>query len=396
MGKLHLLLVMVSISLGTSAVITSCASADNNLTKGQISSGWIMLFDGETTFGWKMRGESDWSVKDGAVLVSSGKPSYFATTTEFADYELQADVWIDNKANSGIFLRTPVDGDFDTSKAYEVNIYDAHRQWPTGSINSLQKSKSRVKSVGNWTHFDIIAEGDHLIVATNGKKVVDVHDSKFNRGVIALQYGGEGTAKFKNLYLKPLSLKSIFNGKDLTSWSVIPEHKSVYTVTPEGWLNVKNGNGDIQTEGTWGDLALQIDVFSNGDHLNSGVFFRATKGLFWSGYEDQIRNQWAGDDRTKAIDYGTGGIYNRQPARKVVSSDREWFKMTLVAHGYHIGSWVNGYMVADFHDPRPVNEGNARQGARKAPGVISLQGHDPTTDLSFKNINVVELPAKKD
>jgi hypothetical protein len=28
--------------------------------------------------------------------------------------------------------------------------------------------------------------------------------------------------------------------------------------------------------------------------------------------------------RDLPIDYGTGGIYNRQPARKVVSNDREW------------------------------------------------------------------------
>ncbi len=375
--------------------LNSQAHADNSLTKEQISSGWIMLFDGETTFGWKARGEAGWAVKEGTVQVTPGKSGYFATTTEFADYELEADVWIDNKANSGIFLRTPAEGEIDNSKAYEINIYDAHKQWPTGSINNLRKSKSRVKSVGNWTHFDVVAEGDHLVVKANGYKVVDVHDSKFNRGIIALQYSGEGAVKFKNLYLKPLSLKSIFNGKDLTGWSVIPDHKSVFTVTPEGWLNVKNGNGDIQTDGTWGDLIFQIDVYSNGDHLNSGVFFRANKGLFWSGYEDQIRNQWSNNDRTKAVDYGTGGVYNRQPARKVVSSDREWFKMTLVAHGYHIGSWVNGYMVADFQDMRPVNEGNARLGARKAPGVISLQGHDPTTDLSFKNINVVELPIIK-
>ena len=70
---------------------------------------------------------------------------------------------------------------------------------------------------------------------------------------------------------------------------------------------------------------------------------RANAGAFWSGYECQIRNQWQGDDRTKAVDYGTAGLYNRQPARKVVSSDREWFTLTVVAHGYHIAIWNNGY-----------------------------------------------------
>jgi hypothetical protein len=54
------------------------------------------------------------------------------------------------------------------------------------------------------------------------------------------------------------------------------------------------------------------------------------------------------------VDYGTGGIYNRQPARKVVSSDKERFTMTVAAGGKHLAVWVNGYQTADFTDPRPL------------------------------------------
>jgi hypothetical protein len=191
--------------------------------------------------------------------------------------------------------------------------------------------------------------------------------------------------------VRPLGLKSIFNGKDLTGWKEIPDKKSKFTVTDKGELNIKDGPGDIQTEGQWDDFVLQLEVFSNGKHLNSGVFFRAIPGKFWSGYEAQIRNQWEKDDRTKAVDYGTGGIYSLQPARKVVSSDKEWFTMTVTAHGKHLAVWVNGYQTADFTDKRPVAD-NARKGCKLDKGCISLQGHDPTTDLSFRNIRVVELP----
>jgi len=186
-------------------------------------------------------------------------------------------------------------------------------------------------------------------------------------------------------------LKSLFNGKDLKGWTLIPDRKSVYSVTPQGWLNVKNGNGDLQSNAEYGDFVFQLDILSNGTHLNSGVFFRAEKGQFWSGYESQIRNQWEGDDRAKPVDYGTGGIYNRQPARRVVSSDREWFTMTMAAQGPHLATWVNGIQVTDFTDPRPSND-NARQGYRAKAGVVSLQGHDPTTDLCFRNLQIAELP----
>jgi hypothetical protein len=132
-------------------------------------------------------------------------------------------------------------------------------------------------------------------------------------------------------------------------------------------------------------------VFSNGKHLNSGVFFRCLPGKKWSGYEAQIRNQWEGDDRTKPVDFGTGGIYRRQPARKVVSSDKEWFTMTIAANGKHLAVWVNGYQTADFTDTRKPNV-SAREGSKVDKGPISLQGHDATTDLSFRNIRIAALP----
>src|SRR5262249_19249923 len=103
------------------------------------------------------------------------------------------------------------------------------------------------------------------------------------------------------------------------------------------------------------------------------------------------RNQWEKDDRTKPVDYGTGGIYNRQPARKVVSSDREWFTMAVVAHGNHIATWVNGYQTADFTDTRPADK-NARKGSKTDKGPASLQGPAPTPDLGSRTIRIRDLP----
>jgi hypothetical protein len=248
-----------------------------------------------------------------------------------------------------------------------------------------------VKSVGKWTSLDVTVQGEQLTVSVDGKQVLEAKDKKYKRGVIALQYDGDGELRVRNIRLRPLALESIFNGKDLKGWTPVTGHPSVFSVTPEGWLNVKNGNGDLQTERTWGDFTLQLEIISNGEHLNSGVFYRGNPGKFWEGYEAQIRNQWQGEDRTKAVDYGTGGIYNRQPARKVVSSDHEWFTMTVVAAGSHHATWVNGYQVTDFTDNAKPAENNARQGSRATPGILSIQGHDPTTDLSFRNIRIGEM-----
>ena len=84
---------------------------------------------------------------------------------------------------------------------------------------------------------------------------------------------------------------------------------------------MKNGNGQLEFQQPFGDFVLQLEVFSNGKHLNSGIFFRSIPGEFWQGYESQIQNGYKDGDRTQPIDCGTGGFYRRQNARKVVSND---------------------------------------------------------------------------
>jgi hypothetical protein len=48
----------------------------------------------------------------------------------------------------------------------------------------------------------------------------------------------------------------------------------------------------------------------------------------------------------------------------------------------------------DWLDDRKEND-NPRNGYRAAKGPISIQGHDPTTDILFRNIRIAELPAEK-
>src|SRR5262249_51506147 len=192
-----------------------------------------------------------------------------------------------------------------------------------------------------------------------------------------------------------------FNGKDLTGWKEHAGKKSVFSVK-DGAINIKDGPGDLQTEGQWANFVLQLECISNGKHLNSGVFFRCRPSEYQQGYEAHVHNGFGeqpkeytledydpqtnkliGTRKQKylALDYGTGAIYRRQPARKQLSKDNEWFGMTVVAQGRHFSVWVNGVHVTDWTDNRPVAD-NARKGCMLDKGNISLQGHDPTTDLS--------------
>lgn len=369
------------------------AEKPNTLTNEEIADGWILLFDGETDFGWRAASKANWKVADGMISVSEGEKGLLCTTSEFGDYVLKVDFRADKNTNSGVFLRTPATPTNPTADCYELNIAPDDNPFPTGGFVGRQKSDGG-HTTGDWQTFEVTAEGAHFTVKLDGKPVLDYVDPKpLPRGLIGLQLNS-GPVAFRNIKLKPLGLKPIFNGQDLTGWKTYPGKQSKYTVTPKGELNVKNGPGQLESEAQFGDFVLQLEVFSNGKQLNSGIFFRSIPGEFSNGYESQIQNGYKDGDRTQPVDFGTGAIYRRQKARKVVSNDFEWFAKTLAVSGDHIAVWVNGYPVTDWTDTRAANP-NPRQGLRREAGTLIIQGHDPTTDLSFRKLRAAELPSKR-
>jgi len=373
----------------------TCLAADvpNSLTPEELNDGWILLFDGETTFGWKANSDANWKVAEGVISVDSGTKGLLNTTSSFADYVLKVDFRAPKGTNSGVFLRTPLEPKDPATDCYELNIADESvSPFPTGSFVGRQKATG-THDTTEWRTFTVKAEGGHFTVTIDGEQVLDYEDPRpLGRGYIGLQFN-QGKVEFRNVKLKPLSLEPIFNGRDLTGWKEYPGKASKFSVTPEGWLNVKNGNGQLEFEQPVADFVLQTEVFSNGVFLNSGIFFRNIPGEFWQGYESQIMNGHFGD-RTKPIDYGTGAFYRRQKARKIVSDDFKWFHKTLVVAGDHMATWVNGYQVSDWTDDREPNE-NARNGKRLEAGTIAIQGHDPKTDLSFRNIKLGAMPPRE-
>ncbi|MHB8736866.1 MAG: 3-keto-disaccharide hydrolase, partial [Terriglobales bacterium] len=367
------------------------AETHNALTAEELAEGWILLFDGVTDFGWKAATEANWKVADGVISVSEGEPGLLATTSEFGDYQLRLDFRAAKQTNSGIFLRTPPVPNDPASDCYELNIAADDNPFPTGSFVKRQKTDGHTN--GQWQSYDVTVRGDRFTVRLDGHLVLDFADPKpLGRGAIGLQLNS-GPVEFRNIKLRPLGLEPIFNGRDLAGWHEFAGKPSVFSVTDEGALNVKNGPGQLESDVRFGDFVLQLEVFSNGRHLNSGIFFRSIPGEFCNGYESQIHNGFVDGDRTKPLDYGTGAFYRRQKARKVVSDDFQWFHKTLVVSGAHMAAWVNGYQVSDWTDSREPNA-NPRNGLRREAGTLIIQGHDPTTDLSFRNLRAAETQAR--
>jgi hypothetical protein len=391
------------------------AHAAEVITPEQAAEGWIALFDGQAPlegqplFGWQATSDANWRVEDGEIRVDAGKEGWLMTTSEFADYELHVEFKAPASTNSGIFLRTPLDPKDPTKDCYEVNIAPEDNPFPLGSIvgrmkwpewtsypkisgfETVQIPLKREDAEVGWISLDITTVGGKLairLLGGPGQKYTD--PNPIPRGRIGLQFK-EGAIAFRNIRLKPLGLKPLFNGKDLAGWNTDRANKSEFTVTPAGEIAVRNGPGQLETNDSFGDFVMQLDAKVNGDGLNSGVFFRCIPGDVLMGYESQIHNGMKDGDPTKPVDAGTGAIYRRTTARRIVAHDHEWFTKTIIATGAHIAVWVDGIQVTDWTDDRKPDE-NPRRGLRTAPGTIAIQGHDPTTDLLFRNLKIAELP----
>lgn len=353
--------------------------------------GWIRLFDGETLFGWTPTGNVDWEVVDQTIRATQGEIGFLHTTTMFSDYILQLQFRCDEETNSGVFLHMPLHPQDPTRDCYEVNIAPPDNPFPTGSLVGRQ----RVEPPGwqdGWFQLEIQVDGPHIRVKLDEGVILEYQDpsDKFlGRGHIGLQHN-QGRVQFRDIRLKPLNAHSLFSGRDLAGWTVKPGLDSEFSVTSEGHMQVIGGKGQIETEGEYDNFVLHVDCQTGAVGLNSGIFFRCIPGDFWMGYESQIHNGYAGGDRTNPIDCGTGGIFRRQDARRVVADDLQWFTKTIVADGPHLAVWVNGYQVSDWIDTRPPHE-NPRNGRRMAAGTIILQGHDPTTNLLFSNFLISPL-----
>ncbi len=368
------------------------------LSAEEVAAGWIQLFDGESLYGWKANSDVNWSVADGVITADKGtKPGLLLTAVPFADYELRCDFWMAKGGNSGLFLRTPFVPTDPGVDCYELNICDTHPQgFNTASFVKRQKPSKEVSGEEAWKTFVVRAEGPHVVVTLDGEEVLDFTDKTdkpLTSGFIGLQMNS-GLVKFRNLFVRPLGGKDLFNGKDLSGWREVPGSKSKFEVI-DGAIHVSNGQGYLESEATFANFVLQAQVKTNGEALNSGIFFRGLPGKegAYPGYEFQIQNGIKNGDRFQPADFGTGAIFRRQAARFVVSNDREWTTLTLVAHGPTFATWVNGIPITVWTDERkPHASGNAREGLRLEGGHLSLQGHDPTTNLDFKNIRAVELP----
>ena len=208
--------------------------AHNTLTAAERAEGWQLLFDGQTTQGWRGFRRPDMSAGWRAVegeLQRVGGGGDIITVEQFADFELKLEWKVEQGGNSGVMFRVSEEWDRSWKTGPEMQVLDDERhsdgrlrETSAGANYALHASPPGVvRPAETWNTVRIIVQGSHVEHWLNGVKVVEyelwspeweelVAASKWDtlpgygrqrRGHIALQDHGDWVA-YRNIKIRPL------------------------------------------------------------------------------------------------------------------------------------------------------------------------------------------------
>jgi hypothetical protein len=175
----------------------------------------------------------------------------------------------------------------------------------------------------------------------------------------------------------------LFNGKDLSGWKQHPSGKATWKVQ-DGVLIGTGPAGHLFSErGDYENFRYRVEAMIN-DKGNSGQYFRTQYGPgFPKGYEAQI-NATHGD-QIKTGSLYLPGVKEVLVLKTAPHKPDEWFTQEVLAEGNHIVIKVNGKTTVDWKDPQN----------RFTKGHFALQQHNDGSEVRFRKIEVLELPADK-
>ena len=174
----------------------------------------VSLFNGKDLSGWTVYGTEKWYVEDGLLVSESGPDKqygYLATDKHYDDFELTLEFKQEANGNSGVFVRSTVDGTKVNGWQVEVappghdtgGVYESYGR---GWLIKPDPEKDKVLKDGEWNTMKIRLDGNMLTSWLNGTEMVTITDEKIGagKGSIALQIhdGGGIKVKWRNIKIK--------------------------------------------------------------------------------------------------------------------------------------------------------------------------------------------------
>jgi hypothetical protein len=392
-------------------VLGACilGARDNTVSRAEAQDGWLLLFDGESLFGWSQDGKK-WHAGDGVLSCDAGDCGELRTNAPFTDYDLKFDFRaVRADSDASLLFRFAKEG-APADSGYELRLGDSDVKWPAGSIAQHFRSEAGKLQPNQWHTVEMEVSGDDLSVKIDGRTGASGKDSKSHAGYIALACQHGGKFDFRNIKLKPLGLKPIFNATDMSGWKAVnpapakpaagggvlkkfklfgggggekKPHEASWSLA-NGAIHGADGPGQLESQAVYDDFLLQIDVKMKATGKkqppHAALHFRCDAGQLDSGYEMSIENG-----------VSTGNLSGLKIARKVLGDDDQFFTATILARGRHVAIWVNGYPVNEFDDIRPEGTSPKKE-ARTAAGAISLGAPEGEGTIDYQNIKIAALP----
>lgn len=219
----------------------------NMLTKKEKKEGWVLMFDGKTTDGWRGYNltafpEKGWVVDEGNLKVigsskgEAGGGGDLLYDKKFRNFELSLEWKVSEGGNSGIFyLAQEIPGEPVWKSAPEMQILDNEKHpdaklgvdgnRAAGSLYDLIPGDlNAVKPAGEWNKVKVLVYKGTVVHYVNGKQVLEYHlwtedwkkmvlNSKFKdydaflntaeEGFIVLQDHGDNVW-FRNIKIKEM------------------------------------------------------------------------------------------------------------------------------------------------------------------------------------------------
>lgn len=174
------------------------------------------LFNGKDLTGWIVYGTEKWYVENGLIVSESGPDKgygYLGTEKHYKNFEINLEFKQEADGNSGVFIRSSVDGTKVSGWQVEVappgndtgGIYESYGR---GWLIKPDPEKDKALKYGDWNKMKIVVKGDRVTSYVNGVQMVDYTDEKIGKGeggiLLQIHDGGGIKVYWRNITLKAL------------------------------------------------------------------------------------------------------------------------------------------------------------------------------------------------
>jgi hypothetical protein len=174
---------------------------------------------------------------------------------------------------------------------------------------------------------------------------------------------------------------TIFDGKTMNGWKV-SEHPDSFKII-DGALVAKGDRAHcfyVGDEKPFVNFELKLDVLTRAK-ANGGVYFHTKwqeTGFPSAGFECQVNETHSDPIKTGSL-YNIKNVMNVSPVK-----DDEWWEYDIMVKGKTVTLKVNGKVVTEWTQPDDARK-------KLSSGTFALQGHDPGSEVRYKNIRVKRL-----